>query len=400
MSFVVLFGDEFNPRQFFTANEQGIWLDPSDFSTLYQDAAGTTPVTAVGQPVGLALDKRLGLALGAELVSNPGPFTATAGWTGSAAALSVSAGALVVTNSIGGTFAKAQGSIATVAGKFYSVQYTAGAHTSATAGALWIGTSVGGNQLLALSGTNGTRKTAVFLAQGTTTYIQFIGSSVLGETVSATLGSIKEIAGNHATQSTAGNRPVLRQDSNGLYYLEFDGATSNRWLQTASINFTGTDKMTVWAGVRKESDAAAGDVFGTYVTTSSNGSFLVGAPRTAAGNYGFLVRGDSANSQYSANGFTSPVTNVLSASFDIGGATLADEVKPRVNGSIPVLAGAAAGPAGGGNFANLPLYIGRRGGTSASFNGRLYQLIIRGAESNAGQIAAGEAWCNGKTRAY
>ena len=45
------------PRSLFSAGEQGIWLDPSDFSTLFQDAAGTTPVTAVGQPVGKILDK-------------------------------------------------------------------------------------------------------------------------------------------------------------------------------------------------------------------------------------------------------------------------------------------------------------------------------------------------------
>jgi hypothetical protein len=35
----------------------GAWHDPSDLSTMFQDAAGTTPVTAAGQPVGLILDK-------------------------------------------------------------------------------------------------------------------------------------------------------------------------------------------------------------------------------------------------------------------------------------------------------------------------------------------------------
>lgn len=33
------------------------WYDPSDLSTLYQDSAMTTPVTADGQPVGAMLDK-------------------------------------------------------------------------------------------------------------------------------------------------------------------------------------------------------------------------------------------------------------------------------------------------------------------------------------------------------
>ena len=41
----------------FSASEQGAWYDPSDLSTLFQDAAGSTPVTAVEQPVGRMLDK-------------------------------------------------------------------------------------------------------------------------------------------------------------------------------------------------------------------------------------------------------------------------------------------------------------------------------------------------------
>jgi hypothetical protein len=41
----------------FASGEQGAWYDPSDLSTLFQDSTGTTPVTAVGQPVGLMLDK-------------------------------------------------------------------------------------------------------------------------------------------------------------------------------------------------------------------------------------------------------------------------------------------------------------------------------------------------------
>lgn len=41
----------------FAAGEQGAWYDPSDLSTLFQDSAGTVPVTAVEQPVGLILDK-------------------------------------------------------------------------------------------------------------------------------------------------------------------------------------------------------------------------------------------------------------------------------------------------------------------------------------------------------
>lgn len=41
----------------FAAGEKGAWYDPSDFSTMFQNVAGTTPVTAAGQPVGKILDK-------------------------------------------------------------------------------------------------------------------------------------------------------------------------------------------------------------------------------------------------------------------------------------------------------------------------------------------------------
>lgn len=246
------------PRSLFSAGEQGIWLDPSDFSTLFQDSAGTTPVTAVGQPVGLALDK---------------------------------------------------------------------------------------------SG-----------------------------------------RGNHATQSTSASRPTLQQDSNGLYYLSFDGTDDS--MATPSINFTGTDKMTVWAGVRKLSDAAAAILCELSVTSAGyNGTFYIAAPVTAAANYGFLSRGTAIATAFSAASFPSPITSVLTGLGNISG----DSSVLRVNG---VQAASVATNQGTGNYGNYPLYIGRRGGASLPFNGRIYQLIVRGAESNAGQIAATEAYVNAKARAY
>jgi len=50
-------GLQVNPLIVFSNGEQGAWYDPSDITTLFQDSAGTTAVTAAGQPVGLMLDK-------------------------------------------------------------------------------------------------------------------------------------------------------------------------------------------------------------------------------------------------------------------------------------------------------------------------------------------------------
>lgn len=44
-------------KKLFANGEQGFWYDPNDLSTMFQDAAGTVPVTAVGQAVGLIKDK-------------------------------------------------------------------------------------------------------------------------------------------------------------------------------------------------------------------------------------------------------------------------------------------------------------------------------------------------------
>ena len=47
----------FTPKNLFASNEKGVWFDASDLTTLFQDSAGTVPVTTVGQPVGKWLDK-------------------------------------------------------------------------------------------------------------------------------------------------------------------------------------------------------------------------------------------------------------------------------------------------------------------------------------------------------
>ena len=50
-------GARWNPRDGLIGGDQGLWLDPSDLTTMFQDSAGTTPVTAVEQSVGLIRDK-------------------------------------------------------------------------------------------------------------------------------------------------------------------------------------------------------------------------------------------------------------------------------------------------------------------------------------------------------
>ena len=47
----------FLPSDLFLSSEKGVWYDPGDITTLFQDVAGTIPVTASGQTVALMKDK-------------------------------------------------------------------------------------------------------------------------------------------------------------------------------------------------------------------------------------------------------------------------------------------------------------------------------------------------------
>jgi hypothetical protein len=189
-------------------------------------------------------------------------------------------------------------------------------------------------------------------------------------------------------------------DSTGFpTYIKPNG--SNQFMVTNSINFSATDKMTVWQGVRKLSDAASFPVIveTSIRSTSQPGSFVIHAPfLSGTSSYYFNVEG-TLSAAYIATTFASPVTNVLSCGMDIAGAGIANELFPRVNAAVPTLTinGSSAGT---GNFGNYPAYFYMRGGTSLPFGGHDYGSIARGAASTAAQITNGETYINSKTKAY
>jgi hypothetical protein len=244
----------FSPRRLFSTGEQGTWYDPSDLSTLFQDSAGTVPVTGVDQPVGRMIDK---------------------------------------------------------------------------------------------SG-----------------------------------------RGNHATQATTTSRPILKQDANGNYYLLFDGIDD--WLATSSIDFSSTDKINLFAGLRKLSDAAVGVFCETStIPSNNNGAFSLIAPSGANDRYSFGSRGSIYVSVLRI-GYPAPVTSVLTCVGDIA----SDVCRISVNSSNT---GTTTTDQGVGNYGNYPLYIGRRGGISSPFNGHFYGLIIRGALTTSALTTATEKWLASKT---
>jgi len=198
--------------------------------------------------------------------------------------------------------------------------------------------------------------------------------------------------GNHFTQANVANAPILQVDGTGRYFLLFDG--SDDWLQSAAtINPGSVDKVQVFAGLRKLSDGGSGAFVEVSANFSANnGSFALFAPQTAAPNYFFNSNGTTQRN--AAAPAASPVTSVVTGLADIS----APNVIIRLDGAQ---AASNTATQGTGNYLTYTHFIGRRGGTTLPFNGRLYQLITRyGANLTADQIAATETFVNQRTGAY
>jgi hypothetical protein len=181
--------------------------------------------------------------------------------------------------------------------------------------------------------------------------------------------------------------------SNFPMYLNFDGVDDS--LATASINFSATDKMSVFAGVRKLSDANTAIVAELSAnSTSTDGSFALYAPAVGTfPRYDFYSRGTATSFAVTTSSFASPISNVVTGIGDIS----SPNAVIRVNGATIQQVSTTQGT---GNFGNHALNVGRRAGTSLPYNGRLYSLIIRGATTNADQISRTETWVNNITKAY
>ncbi len=372
----------FSPLSLFTASEPGFWFDPSDLSTLFQDTAGTTPVTAAGQSVGLVLDKSRGLVLGPELVTNGGFDTDTA-WTLTATApatVAITGGKLTLV-SPAGEIAFARQTLVTP-GKLYQVTGS----VTIRSGSVKIVVGGGGTEFIFT-----TSQSFSFLAPAVSNNF-FDISRVAPGGCDADFDniSVRELPGNHATQSTSLSRPTYQVDSNGRGYLNFDG--SDDFLVTPTIT-PGTDKAQVFAGVRKLSDAARSILVELGNAPGLQTWRLEAPDGPALTRYLWNSSGSSSSSSV-ASGYAAPITNVLTGIGDIA----ADTAILRVNAAQ---AASSASNQGTGNYLAYPAYIGRRGGTSLPFNGRIYSLICRfGANLTADQIAQTEAWINSRTGAY
>jgi hypothetical protein len=372
----------------FAQGEQGVWYDPSDLTTLFQDTAGTTPVTTTGQSVGLMLDKSKGLVLGPELVTN-GDFDTADGWALAASAV-ISDGVLNVNQ--GGSTELASQNIGIAPGRFYEFEVECKSYIS---GSLDFGTRVGTVVTFAVVNAVGIFR-GIGVAGAANTGIRLISQSggFIGTIDNI---SVKELPGNHATQATAAARPTY-QTGGGLHWLAFDGVDDFMVAPNHPFSFTGS--VSAFIAFSKSGDTTFSTLFsaGTNGVAKGNGVSAMAFQAISAGWSTDIWQpsGVRAGPAIVLNTPYVGVFNIQNWSLHRSSGT---EAKVNSISYTPTVYGTGdptalnSGPMRIGSFDPPALGTG-------FFNGKLFGIVVRNVASTTAQIQSTEMWVNTKTGAY
>lgn len=271
----------------------GAWFDPSDMTTLYQDAAGTTPVTAAEQPVGLMIDKSRGLMLGPELVSN-GAFDSDTEWTKGAGWV-ISNGVASMPSAQGETSNLSQ-STGFIAGKTYLIT----ANITITSGSMTIYVVGNNGGSITSSGIKTFRITAN--ASGGFAVVAYAGFTGSIDNI-----SVRELYGYHATQSITASRPTLSARYNLLTKTE-DFADAAAW--GSEINLTTTSNTAI-----APDGTLTADTLTTTVVTHAKFQSFTCSPNTQYTFSFYAKRGTMTDAKYSVYDLTGAANIVAATSY-------------------------------------------------------------------------------------
>jgi hypothetical protein len=245
-----------------------------------------------------------------------------------------------------------------------------------------------------LEGVGGSISLASIFGNGEKGWVRLPGS-VYGEcyversapttlcTNGTTCGTYRDlITGTDWVASADARRPAFVV-SGGLTNLDYDGSDDCHIGPT--INFGGTDKITLIEAVEADVGISTQIVTELSAAASVNpGAFNSGFRIANNGDFFWGLNGDAATVTRATAGASTPRKVLASCVFDIGGAGVADEIKPAIDGVVPSLTNGGTA-AGGGNFGSYVPYVGARADASLRFNGRKWGEICVGRELTAAE---------------
>lgn len=363
----------FDPSFLYKDGTIGTWYDLSDLNTLFQTdvLSGSTPVyvTAPGQTIATILDKS---RQSDWTIVDDTVWAVTSG----DGVLSVSGNVLTVTGATVTTHVtRTGGSMSTVEG------LTRMRATASVSGVLmWLRGSP--DSLDA----GVTKDRMVHTTNSTLDRLDFPAG-----TSSVTLNEVSYWDGSHTNQISASGR-LLYGNSEGVHWGELDGVDDSISTPRA-LDFSTTDKVTLVFAASTDSTANQGVIkFGQAGAPGDfNALYTAGSPPGMRGS----INGSVGNTQLKVE---TPALNticVFTELFDLAGANANEEVKVRINGTLPEQIIGAPGPSGGGNFINpKQLVLGEWGGLH--LKGRICQVVVAGRYLSESEIASTEAFIKTK----
>lgn len=176
--------------------------------------------------------------------------------------------------------------------------------------------------------------------------------------------------------------------------LYFDG--SNDFLSSPAIDFTGTDKITLFTAWNKR---RLSNVYSTIVelsddSTVNNGSFSLIDNRSTGSSHFFGIRGTSTLERYLTQELFPMDRSTISVVYDLAGDNTTS-ITPRVTTdsgagtTYSAMTNSSGATPGGGNFGNYVLYVGKRGsgGTGPSNGYMIGALVVLGREPTGTEFA-------------
>jgi hypothetical protein len=157
------------------------------------------------------------LVLGSELVTNPGPFSDTTGWTAAVGTLSTSSGSLVLTIGVAGSARAVSSAMSGLTiGAAYRINVSGVAGTATTKSIRITTNADGSTGALFTQTVAGTSITYDFVATATTHYLALIAANAENQTFSVSQASVKQITAITGMPST------YTRNNGGVFPPRFD----------------------------------------------------------------------------------------------------------------------------------------------------------------------------------